>query len=171
MNRTKTLSRGLLLAAALVAGLLAAFYAITHETFFTVIAGSFAISLAAVLVAVYSAARNASWKAALLLLAFLACKAVMDFASSGLENPLSYLLAALLMLALPRALESPHPRDRALPVLLAALAFLTRPDSVLLYLPAMALVSRSGRWNGAWLRALALALSPAIAWTIFSILR
>lgn len=152
-------------------------YRVTGEFFFTVLGLSILLTLAAVLV-VWRAAtdrfREAPWKATLLVLALLSSKAVIDFASSGLENCLSYLIAALFF----AGYLSPGPSEggdemrrfrRSL--FLASLAFVNRMDTILLYLPALfhdlwRFPSSRGRFR---LRAWGIAASPALLWVLFSL--
>ena len=72
--------------------LITGLYAVTSELFFSVIVFSWVVSLGAFFVARQVVARH-WWSPALLAIALLASKAVLDYTSSGLENPLSYLLA------------------------------------------------------------------------------
>jgi len=73
--------------------LITGLYAVTSELFFSVIVFSWVVSLGAFFVARQVVARH-WWSPALLAIALLASKAVLDYTSSGLENPLSYLLMA-----------------------------------------------------------------------------
>ena len=152
---------------------LATLYFVTRESFFTIVFASFAASFAAVLVAstvVTRDERAGRWRALLLLLALTASKAVMDYTSSGLENPLSYLVAALFLRSLFHA-EGSEERDIPMqPFFWASLAYLCRPDSVLLYAPSLAWLM--ARHHGAWrslIARLAIATLPATLWTLFSI--
>ena len=103
----------------------------------------------------------------------LSSKAFMDFTSSGLESPLSFFLIALFWGLLPTPLRAPRPSARQVLVLylVASLAFLNRPDAVLLVAsPAIALFWKDakGGWAGAISR-LILGFLPAIAWELFSL--
>lgn len=96
-------------------------------------------------------------------------RATMDFATSGLENPLAFLL---LVLALRHDLAAPDvPGERGRHLLWLALAgsllALTRLDLALLVAPV--LVERL--WRGGWRqpRALLLAAAPFLAWEIFAL--
>lgn len=144
---------------------------LTGEHYLTTIAVGLACTLAASAV-LFSAigTREGRWVAALLLLS----RAFVDYGTSGLENPLSYLLAALFLRELLR--EDPTPRGLARLALWGALACVTRLDTVLLYLPALALralalvrpapgrLRAAGRAAGA----LALGFAPLVAWELFS---
>ncbi|MBL9076616.1 MAG: hypothetical protein JNL08_03880 [Planctomycetes bacterium] len=99
-----------------------------------------------------------------LLLALLACRGWLDYTTSGLENPLFYLLLA----ALVAAWRQGDPARRATGVLLAT-GWLgcTRLDLLLLALPPCAVALRAVPWR-ARLRATVLGLAPLVAWTLFA---
>lgn len=90
-------------------------------------------------------------------------KAFIDFSTSGLENPLSFLLIALFYARLLRSERA----ERALP-LLAGLAAFNRLDTLLLTLPGIIYRYRHERW-AITLRDLAVGMSPILAWILFSI--
>lgn len=115
--------------------LVAAVYALTREIFYTSLFLSMLISLVAILILAFKLA--ASPEAAVLGVTILACsKTLVDYTTSGLENPLTYLLLALF---LGRFLAHPDFHRRALFWLgfIAALATLNRMDTLLLFLPAL----------------------------------
>jgi arabinofuranosyltransferase len=160
---------------------LSAAIALTGEHYLTTIAVSIACTLAACLVLLGAAAstRARLGMAALLLLS----RAFVDYGTSGLENPLSFLLGALFLRELLRAERTP--RSLARLALWAALASVTRLDSLLLYLPALALralestrVSMRESQRGSPLDparalartagAVALGFAPLAAWELFS---
>lgn len=144
---------------------------VTREFFFTttVLLWVFGIGTLAVL---------ASWartlpRALVITTWLLSSKAFVDYSASGLEYPLSFLLLALFYT---RLFERPHgtpPSVRELRwfLLIASLAFLNRPDAVLLYVvPVAALTFGALRAQGA--RALAPAmvgLIPAVVWVGFAV--
>jgi arabinofuranosyltransferase len=153
--------------------LVSLFYFVTHEAFYTSIVLSAVLTLAAVLVASWSITRGFRqdvWKAPLLLLALLSCKAFVDYASSGLESPLSYLLVAIF-------LSDAHSESGAstsavgVLLLLTSLAFVNHPDLVLLFLPA-ALGTMIARRRRSWwesVRLIAVTTLPATLWVSFSL--
>jgi arabinofuranosyltransferase len=116
--------------------IVAAAHVLTREFFFTALATSYAFSLAAVLVVIRHAGSIGKGTAAFLWLA--SSKAFIDYTSSGLENPLSYLLVALFYVRFlgvsDRALSNAELRRFGL---LAGLACVNRLDSVLLFVPAL----------------------------------
>lgn len=105
---------------------------------------------------------------ALVLLALLWSRAFVDYASSGLENPLTHVLVAAWVAIWLADLEAER-RTLALGLVASGL-FLSRPDAVVLIAPCFAAqlwqVRRGGR---AQLVACALGLLPAIAWVAFSV--
>lgn len=154
---------------------LATGYWITSESFFTTLALSFLLALASVFVArkVVQAGIETWWKPMLLILALISSKAVIDYASSGLENPLSYLLAAVFLGRLQACRLSQVTPDTSRVrdlILIAALAFVNRPDTVLLYLPALlyALWAARSQAKGRVLAAVVVGLLPAILWELFA---
>jgi arabinofuranosyltransferase len=112
--------------------------------------------------------------AALLVAWLLSSKALVDYTASGLENPLSYLLLALFYVRYfdRSAGVPPRPHELRTFTLLASLAFLNRPDAILLYvLPLAEMTWRSARLRGAGtLRPVVIGASPVVAWLVFATL-
>jgi arabinofuranosyltransferase len=117
----------------------------------------------------------------------LACsRSFVDYSTSGLENPLLFLLLALFSVQFlcndnaqrtdtgrPNT-ESPYKTERRsllIALLLSSFAFTTRPDSLLLTTPAVAYLAYQARGLPRRKLAIAIAvgLSPAIAWELFSL--
>ena len=125
---------------------------------------SFILSLAVVGLILYRVAPSLD-TGLLAVLLLLVSKAWVDFSGSGLEDPLTRLLLVLFVLAGRR----PAGDARALVVaLITALAALSRPDALLVFLPALAAELRGGgrrRWCAA-----ALGLAPLAAWGLFALL-
>ncbi|MFN2508700.1 MAG: hypothetical protein ABR589_07990, partial [Chthoniobacterales bacterium] len=115
--------------------LIAAFYAVTHEIFLTTIVLSIVTSVAAVIVLVRYASASAAAGAAGLV-ALVSSKAFVDYATSGLENTLSYLLIGLFSAAL-FGQEITRQRLRYL-ILLYSLVGFNRLDLLLMLLPPLA---------------------------------
>jgi arabinofuranosyltransferase len=137
---------------------------VTGEMFYSALALSLVVSVAAALVAARFVARDAPWKAPLLLLALLCSKAVIDYTSSGLETPVAYLIAAVFV----ASMLGPASDEARLTIaaVCGSLSFLTRPDALVLYLPAIVyLLARTRRVDR-----LAIGLLPAIAWVLFSLI-
>jgi len=98
----------------------------------------------------------------------------IDYSSSGLENPLSHLLAFLFCAGFyaGRAAER-SPRDAVGLYLLACLLMLTRQDLMLLTLPAVGYLMLRQAQSRGWARALgqvALGFAPWLGWEAFSLL-
>lgn len=157
--------------------LMAAAAAVSGEVFYTSVAVSLACVLAAFVLAarVFASAGDPVFRTGLFVLCFTASKSVFDYSSSGLENPLLYLLMAAFWLRFPfnrDALGRQRARDFALLCALFSLSFLVRPDAVLMFAPAVAWVGlsilpRLG-WRAVLLAGLIGAL-PALAWVAFSL--
>ena len=103
-----------------------------------------------------------------LLAATLACsKSFVDYSTSGLENPLTHLLAILLWHEMRR---KPAP-SLAKAAIWVGLALLNRLDLSLLFGPPLLLVllqDRSGTWPER-VRSLLVAFAPLLAWEAFSL--
>nr|WP_314545987.1 hypothetical protein [uncultured Massilia sp.] len=103
-------------------------------------------------------------------LALLLSKAYLDYATSGLENPLSHLLILAAVLVAIRAMETGAFRDMLLFFLSCSLIYLNRPDLLVMMAPPALLVAlRVGRQQPrALVRAVLLGALPVLAWTLFS---
>lgn len=100
-------------------------------------------------------------------LALASSKAFMDYTTSGLENPLSYFLLALLVAQARKT--TPTRKSLFTLSLLASFAALNRLDMVLITSPLLAYQWWKLRGTKS-LTAVLLGQSPLIAWTIFSLL-
>ena len=152
--------------------LIVALHAVTHEFFYTVITLSYVICLAAVLLLGKVAKRW--WSTHLLIVVLCASKAFIDFTSSGLENCLSYLIAAGFfgcLLKYDRPFDTYSLGQIMITTAIASLAFINRQDTVLLYAPVLALLMlvaiRRDRWCG--FAYLCIGAMPAIGWTLFTV--
>lgn len=143
---------------------------VTREFYFTVTVLSWAFCVAAGAILVYRLGTLRS--AALLVVWLLSSKAFVDYTSSGLEYPLSYLLLVLFYVRyLDRPVDAPDDqRELRWFVLLATLGFMTRPDAVLLYVvPLGEVVLRSLRANfRRALPAILIGAAPAVLWIAFA---
>ncbi len=148
--------------------LLSPFYFITREAFYTTIAVSVAVSIAALRLSERWLTRGGT-DAVVLLLVLGLSRAFVDFSTGGLENPLSHLLVALFAHQLVRGAPL-----RAL-TLAAALGALCRLDLALLFAPAWIWragqgLRAEGRAHARTIaRALAAGAAPLIAWELFSL--
>ena len=145
-------------------------HVVTREFFFTatVVCWAFCIAAGGVLVRWSGTLRRAS----LLIVWLLTSKALVDYTSSGLENPLSYLLVALFYTRYFRrpVTAAPSVTELRTFTLLASLAFLNRPDAVLMFaIPLAEMTVRSLRIHGRRvLVPLALGAAPAVLWLLFA---
>lgn len=146
--------------------LLIPFYAVTREAFLTTLAVSIACSGAAVVVAVMRGWRRPCLTVGILLAPLAGSSAFLDYATSGLETPLTFLLLALFAAQASRADDADPPLRRL--SLLVGLAACNRLDTLLVYLPAMALLLLRHRRGGAWRRVWPGAL-PLAVWELFSL--
>ena len=152
--------------------LLSLFRLASPDVFLNAVVVSGLLTLTAVAVLRPVAGSNSAW---LFLLLMLACsKGFFDFTSSGLENPLGYLLIALYVYYY-RQLYAPSPPAGALRRLFAvlAMALVCRHDLVtLLAVPTLFLVV--DRWREmrprAWIGVGALTLLPLLLWSVFALL-
>ena len=149
---------------------ISAAHAVTREFFFTALAVSFVFSVAAVLTVATSA--GGTLRAAIAFFWLLSSKAFVDYTSSGLEYPLSYLLLALfyvrfLQISPAAALSR---RDLARFGLIAGLAFVNRMDTAVLFAPALTwLALRAWRRNDERIAPLVVGvLVPSVAWLILA---
>lgn len=151
------------------------FAAITRDVFYTSIVVSFMFAIGAWAVACWVVSdrfRANAWKIVLFTAVILASKAVVDYASSGLENALSYLIAALFMGAFLRLPDPVRPRDVSVLFVLAALAFVNRQDLLILFMPALIFVmlrAQGSMSQGKILGLIFIATLPATIWLAFQL--
>jgi len=152
-------------------GVLTIAYFITSNVFFAAFMSSVLLAVYAFWAAITRAAT--AWQAAAVVVVLLFSRAFVDFSTSGLENPLSYVLLAWFVFTFARA-ENPTPPEEPRRLLtrlwlLASLLYLTRPDDVMLAAPMLALATVRLRRSGA-IRAAVIGLLPAILWTLFALI-
>jgi len=140
-------------------------YALTHEVYFTVLSLSLIFSLGAVAWFAFGISRSI-WQTIIGLLAIAGSAAMVDFSTSGLENPLTFfILAAFLYVYFRRDHDI---RTLILLSLIAALGAVNRMDTILLFLPAVFYLF----WKNRSLKsftAVIIGFIPFIAWEIFSL--
>jgi arabinofuranosyltransferase len=150
--------------------LLSAGYALTSNLFYMTLVVSYALCVLALTVVFRSL--DSIWKRALFLGVLLSSKGFVDYTSSGLEYPLSFLLICVFycrFLRLPAAAALSVP-DVITFGAMASFAFLNRSDSILLYVGPLAYIAWIG-WpvHRARLAAyFAIALAPVAVWLVFS---
>jgi arabinofuranosyltransferase len=158
--------------------------AYTHPLWFLLLSGlswvtgnvftaAFAASIVLSLAGFFLLCRLAVQARALILAASLLIlsKAYVDFATSGLENPLSHvlLLAAFMLAASCEDLKAQFWRIRGF-FIVAGLLYLTRPDLALLVVPpAVWVIWRSRHQPLALAVALLAGALPVLCWTAFSL--
>ncbi len=115
-----------------------------------------------------SSGGSASLLLALLFLLSLS-RSFIDYSTSGLENPLLHLL---LLAYLAVYLSDQPPAKRFFwTTFIYGLIFLTRPDGIILLTPASVLLwGQMLKARQPWLKPALLALSPVIAWELFSLI-
>ncbi len=137
----------------------------TGEIYYTALFFSAIISILAVSTLALHIAPN--WKNAILGIALLSnSKAFVDYSTSGLENPLTHLLAALFMWFY--LLNSPSDKRLFFLSALAALAILNRMDTALLFIPAL-LFAYADQRNLRTTAILVGGFVPFLAWEVLSI--
>ncbi len=146
--------------------LITPFYAITSEVYFTVMIISIVLSLAVVSFFAFKIARTTS-TAILGLLALSLSTAFIDFSTSGLENPLTFLIMALFLYIY---FKRKHDlRTLRLLSLIASLGAVNRLDTILLFLPMLVYVFWSNRGGKAIVVTL-IGFTPLISWELFSLI-
>jgi arabinofuranosyltransferase len=151
--------------------LLTAAYAVTREGYRTTLALSAATSLGMVWLVRRWLGGDVPWRWPLYLFLLAGSKAFVDYSSSGLENPLTHLLAAAffaLYLEVSRR-DRPQPRDVGLASLIVALVYTNRPDAILVCAPALVHMLWRARPRGRAAARAALGSLPAVGWTAFSL--
>ena len=140
-------------------------YFFTHEAYYSTLILSITISFISVALLSFYLARSALL-ATLGIFVLAASKSFVDFSTSGLENPLSYLLIVVFMIVFYRT----RGKKQSLMwlALIAGLATLNRMDTFLLFLPTLiAVFCQFPGWKS--VRTVVLGFAPFICWEIFSL--
>jgi len=140
--------------------------ALSGEIYYTVYAISITLSLAAMALVVYRLAATAE-AGLFALVAILSSRAVIDYSTSGLENPLTNLLFAAFLIVFDRGHDKPTPRRLGLLVLCSALMLTNRLDSGLLTLPVVFV--ETWRIRRQAIIPVIAGVLPFAAWEIFSV--
>lgn len=149
--------------------LLSLFYFFTREPYFTTL--FICILCSGVAVALLLRRIAVSPLAAVLAgLVLLFSNAFIDWSTSGLENPLSFLLLAVFVIKYSVSFAQPTPKDLLHLSLIASLAVTNRMDTGVLYLPMLALAWWRSTDRKAGVGALALGQTPFILWSLFALL-
>jgi arabinofuranosyltransferase len=148
--------------------LLSGFYALTHEAYFTTLAVSIVLSMA-VAILVSLAFTDDLFSISIGLVILCLSPAFVEYATSGLENPLTYLLLTLFLILYFRFQEHPTNQQVFLLGLVASLAMVNRLDTGLFYLPALIMILLKQRsWQCFWI--LVASSFPLLLWEAFSLL-
>lgn len=154
----------------------------TGEYFFTMVFAQFVCVLLTFALAercLFSAEKTEkeAWLLPSLYMAFMAAKAVFDYSSSGLENPLTHLLALAFLIQAWNLERADEPETRHILrrlIFITAVSAVNRLDTLfcfsipLVYLQLSHL--RNSRFTARRLAGLVLAASPLLAWELFSLL-
>jgi len=131
--------------------------------YYVVIFTSLSLSLFSILI--FSRKVTINWQAAVFsLLVFIFSRSFIHYSTSGLENPLSYLLAVLFLW-----LTYLDQKRIFLLSLITGLAMLARQDYLLLFLPYLFYVGISSKDKLRALLEILAGLTPAILWHLFSL--
>ena len=142
-------------------------YALTREPFYTTLVVSMMLSMAAVFLLLWRS-RHSIVKLTLVGLVIVGSKAFVDYSTSGLENPLSYLLLTTCWWFCLNKQGSQR-AHLLLASLTGGLLMLNRLDLALMVTPVLVFaIARAPRWV-AW-RMSAVALLPAVGWMLFSLI-
>ena len=154
--------------------LLTPFYALTREAMVTTMLVSVLLSLGAMWVLATRVAKNIEY-GCLIVFVVLASPVICNFSTSGLENPLTFLLLALFVWQIyefENALqfeEAWQPKKAWIPAGMAGLLLLNRLDLAVLLGPALAYLLLRAH-GGDRVKVTVAAISPALAWMVFSII-
>jgi arabinofuranosyltransferase len=141
----------------------AAVWQLTGEPYFSSMALS--ILCAACAVTMLATSTRPLWLSAAAVFLLSASQAFVDYATSGLETPLTYLLLVAFLIAYWRM--RPSPRYALIPAALAALLGVNRLDTLLLVTPALLHVAWIARRDAK--RLFAAGWLPLLGWEAFSI--
>jgi arabinofuranosyltransferase len=142
------------------------FYTAIRNPFFTLYVAGFVFSAIAVFFLLHKFSPS-TWTVAIFTVLLLASKAFMDYSSSGLENPLSHLLALLFIWIF---LFIDNDKRLLLLTLCVSLSMLNRLDTVLVFAPALLFeIAKSIKDFRKTLRDLFLGGLPILLWEVFSI--
>lgn len=144
------------------------FYPLIGDAYFTTLLISVSFSVAAVVVAIRAFEMSPGYAFLFLLVPLVLSKAFVEYATSGLETPLTFFLIALFVFVLERKERMTSACWLFLLSLIAGLAALNRLDTLLLFFPLFThLVFRY--FSIRHLSAIALGFLPLMAWLLFSL--
>lgn len=140
-------------------------HGIFGEVYFSMLGLSMVLTLA-VAAALARSARPIQWLVVPAVLVLSLSAAFVDYAVSGLENPLLCLLLVLFVCASGAPVSGPRLRRMAL---LAAAIGLTRLDALLFVVPALGVATLGLRSRRSAVRNVGLGLLPLFLWGLFSL--
>jgi arabinofuranosyltransferase len=141
-------------------------YAIWQNLFLGTVGLSVICAAFAALLIILAAQKSVLHTVVFFFLPFLAAKSVIDYTSSGLENPLSYLLFAAFIYVVLRKYE--HRFFWLFCSLIVSLSLFNRLDTILIYAPTLAYLYHI-RKPVKWLQ-IVIGMWPLLAWFSFSLL-
>lgn len=145
-------------------------YLFTNEIFFTVIIVSLIISILSVSIIPMKFSKSV-FGSLLAISVLLFSNAFVDYCTSGLENPLSYLLSAVFLLVYFNDKGGEFSsKELFFLSLLASFAALNRLDSFVIFLPALVFAFWKSNNKLEALKYLVLGQFPIILWEVFSII-
>lgn len=144
------------------------FYALTREAMVTTMLVSVLVSLGALWLLATRVAKNVEYGCLIVLVA-LASRTLSSFFTSGLENPLTFLLLALFVWQLYQSAKAGQPEKAWIPAGIAGLLLFNRLDLAVLLGPVLAYLLFRAR-GGDRVKAAVAAIFPALAWMVFSII-
>ena len=145
---------------------LSACYCVTREAYFTTLAVSIVLSVSAAAVVAFYVARSCL-SAVVCVVLLASSKAFVEYSTSGLENPLSFLLLALFAMVLLR--DEINSRRMLWLSLIGSLMLVNRHDLLLLTAPSLIWYAFRLRDKKAWIYLL-YGMTPFIAWELFSLI-
>lgn len=150
--------------------LVSPFYLVTGEPYYTVIALSLTLTLGAILIA--SRTLSGPYGAIVALCALISSRAFIDYSTSGLENPLTYFLAAVFAAVFLKGVAERH--QVLVLTLVAALAAVNRLDTFLLFAPALGWAYYEALWRrrqgllDVWF-GVCMGFVPLLLWQVFAL--
>ena len=140
-------------------------FALTKSFYFTVIFLSLFFSMATIVLFV-TRVTVGPWAGLLSVSIITMSKALVDYSTSGLENPLSYFLLTLFLISFFQ--EDTNIKGYLRLSLLASLIMLNRIDAILLVLPALVYKAKKLKISRV-IRATIVGFMPVIIWELFSL--
>jgi arabinofuranosyltransferase len=147
--------------------LLSLFYFFTREIYITSIVVSIVLSLLSVAIISQGISKTKLFTLLCIIL-FCYSKAFVEYATSGLENPLSYIIIALFFFVYLN--EKTDEKKLLYLSVIAAFGIVNRLDTLLIYIPPLVFAYiKAGRWKKGLLYVL-IGFLPLYIWELFSLL-